>query len=189
MQNKRAGGFTLVETMFVVTIAAIGLAIGVPSFTGLLKRNRITSSINQVIAGFQLARSEAAKRGSAITVCPTDATPDVDDNAIRCSDGGEWNIGVIAFVDLNDSGTRENGEELLYYRGEMPDNIFVNVSDDLSDGLTYGADGFPSALLNASQMVFCDEAGDQTRRAVLSISVTGRPATARSMAVPGDLEC
>ncbi|MFK8016305.1 MAG: GspH/FimT family pseudopilin [Gammaproteobacteria bacterium] len=189
MQNRKAGGFTLVETMFVVTIAAIGLAIGVPSFSNLMKRNRITASINEVITGFQLARSEAAKRSQPVTVCQTDSPPSTAAADIECAPGGDWNIGMIAFVDANADGDRDDDDEILFYRGEMPDNIFVNVSDDLADGLTYGADGFPSALLNASQMVFCDEEDDQTRRAVISMSVTGRPATARSMTVSGDLEC
>ncbi|MEO1574288.1 MAG: hypothetical protein AAFU65_04935, partial [Pseudomonadota bacterium] len=59
----------------------------------------------------------------------------------------------------------------------------------ISNGVSFGADGFPVNLLAATQLVFCDEAGDQTRRRVVSLSSTGRPATGRTLNVEGGLEC
>ena len=190
MKKQHVGGFTLTELMFVLAIVGIGFAIGAPSFSGLVKRNRISASVNEIITGFQLARSEAAKRGVSVTICPTNSKADDPDNTVDCENNGSWDKGVIVFVDENASGGRDELDDvLLMFRGKMPKDIFVRASNDMGNGVTYGGDGFPAALLNTSQMVFCDETGDQTRRAVVSMSATGRPATARSMAVPGDMEC
>ncbi len=186
MQRRRVAGFTMVELMFTVAVGLILVGIGVPSYNGLIKRNRITASVNDVITGFQLARSEAAKRGLPVTLCPTDAIATDDDPG--CAGVG-WEAGILVFVDDNASGSVDNGEELLFFRGEMRRDVFVNASDGIEDGLTYGGDGFPNALLDASQLVFCDTAGDQTRRVVVSVSATGRPATARDGNVEGGLEC
>lgn len=182
-------GFTMVEMMFVVVISIILVGIGAPSFANLLKQNRVVSAVNDTISGFQLARSEAAKRGLPIRLCPTTAAANADNASAGCS-GTEWADGVIAFVDVNGDGARSGAdEELVYTRGPLSDDIFVNASTALSTGITFGADGFPVTLLNASQLVFCDEASDQTRRRIVSVSATGRPVSGRSITIEGDLEC
>ena len=181
----RHGGFTMVEMMFVITVSIILVGIGAPSFANLLKQNRITRSVNDVITTFQIARSEAAKRGATVRLCPTTSAGAL---AGTCS-GSDWATGALAYVDTNDDGARSDGEDLIYVREAMPKNVFVNVSSALANGVSFGADGFPVNLLSESQLVFCDEAGDQTRRRVVSLSSTGRPASGRTLTVEGGLEC
>jgi type IV fimbrial biogenesis protein FimT len=182
-------GFTMVEMMFVITISIILVGIGAPSFANLLKQNRVVGAVNDTISGFQLARSEAAKRGAPIRLCPTTPAANASNAAANC-DGTDWAAGVIAFVDANGDGTRGGAdEELVYTRGPLGGDLFVNASGVLTNGITFGPDGFPVTLINASQLVFCDEAGDQERRRVVSVSATGRPATGRSITIEGGLEC
>lgn len=183
--GARSGGFTLLETMFVVAVAIILVGLGAPSFANVLKQNRITTSVNDVISGFQQARSEAAKRGIPVRLCPSSGGPLADD----CS-GTDWAAGTVAFVDENGDGARSGDEEvLLFVRSTLPGEVFINVSAAISGGVTFGPDGFPVNLVSASQLVFCDEAGDQSRRRVVSLSSTGRPATGRTLAIEGGLEC
>lgn len=186
--GTRNGGFTMVELMFVVAVSLILLGIGLPSFSNLVKQNRITASVNDVITGFQLARSEAAKRGEPVRVCPTTVAASATDAAADCS-GTDWHAGALAFVDGDGDGARSNDEELLYVRGRMGADVFVNASDSVANGLTYGGDGFPTNLINDAQLVFCDTEDDQKRRRVVSLSTTGRPVTARTITVEGGLEC
>ncbi|MFK7886832.1 MAG: GspH/FimT family pseudopilin [Gammaproteobacteria bacterium] len=182
-------GFTMVEVMFVVAVSIILVGIGAPSFANLLKQNRVVGAVNDTIAGFQLARSEAAKRGLPVRLCPTTAAANADNASARCS-GSEWADGVIAFVDANGDGSRSGAdEELVYTRAALTEDIFVNASNAISTGITFGADGFPATLINASQLVFCDESGDQKRRRVVSVSATGRPVTGRTITIEGGLEC
>ncbi len=189
MQNRRVAGFTMVELMFTIAVGLILVGIGVPSFNNLIKRNRITASVNEVITGFQLARSEAAKRGVPVTLCPTTNDASVGDDAVSCG-GTDWHTGVLVFVDEDADGVYNNGvDELLRFQSAMQRDVFVNASAAIENGLTYGGDGFPNALLNASQLVFCDTTGEQDRRVVVSVSATGRPATARDVTVEGGLEC
>lgn len=68
---KRQAGFTLVELMVTVAIAAILLGIGVPSFRALIENNRIAAASNDVVTALQYARSEAVKRGVLVDVCGT----------------------------------------------------------------------------------------------------------------------
>lgn len=68
---NRQAGFTLVELMVTVAIAAILLGVGVPSFRTLIENNRIAAASNDVVTALQYARSEAVKRGVFVDVCGT----------------------------------------------------------------------------------------------------------------------
>ena len=96
---KRDYGFTLVELMVTLVIAAILLTAGVPSFTTLIKNNRLTTSTNELVGALTLARSEAVKRGLRVTVCKS------ADQASCDTSGTGWQQGWIVFTDENNSGT------------------------------------------------------------------------------------
>ena len=72
MKNHKSDprGFTLIELMVTISIAAILLAIGVPSFQAIIENNRLATQSNELITAVSLARSEAIKRGADITMTP-----------------------------------------------------------------------------------------------------------------------
>lgn len=84
--NKQSG-FTLIELMVVISILAILLGIGVPSFRATIEGNRITTVANDLVGALQFARSEAVKRGTNVTLCSS------SDQA-TCSGG--WVNGWVA---------------------------------------------------------------------------------------------
>jgi type IV fimbrial biogenesis protein FimT len=85
MKNLR--GFTLIELMITIAVAAILLSIGVPSFQNIIRENRLATQANELITALNLARSEAIRRGQNVTVTPN---------------GGDWNSGwVVAAIDPN----------------------------------------------------------------------------------------
>ena len=61
-------GFTLLELLVTVSIAAILLAVGVPSYVTFIDNNRVTSQANDLLYSFNMARSEATKRGAEVRV-------------------------------------------------------------------------------------------------------------------------
>ncbi|MDS4058866.1 MAG: GspH/FimT family pseudopilin [Candidatus Contendobacter sp.] len=91
--NKQRG-FTLAELIVTVAIAAILLAVGVPSFQETMRKNRTAAHMNEMITALNLARGEAAKRGQRVSLCPsTDGT--------SCTGGTDWNNGWIVFTDTS----------------------------------------------------------------------------------------
>ena len=67
----RNHGFTLWELLWVLTIAAVLVGLGVPSLQTFLLDTRRTADINGLVLAIQLARSEASKRGRPVVVCPS----------------------------------------------------------------------------------------------------------------------
>jgi type IV fimbrial biogenesis protein FimT len=74
--TRRALGVTLIELMVTLAVMAILVTIAAPSFSRLIASNRLTSQTNEFILALNLARSEATRRGHAVTLLATaTATP------------------------------------------------------------------------------------------------------------------
>lgn len=66
MRTQR--GFNLIELLVVVTIAAVLLGLGVPSFREFMAAQRVKNTAFDFAAALLLARSEAVKRNAAVSV-------------------------------------------------------------------------------------------------------------------------
>ena len=69
MRTRR--GFTLIELMVVMVIAAIMLGIGVPSMREFMASQRVKNTAFDFAAALLLARSEAVKRNTPVTLGQT----------------------------------------------------------------------------------------------------------------------
>jgi type IV fimbrial biogenesis protein FimT len=75
--NLKPRGFTLIELMVVVALAAILAAIAAPSFKSFVSGQRVKTAASDFAMAAILARSEAIKRNADVTitaVTPGDAT-------------------------------------------------------------------------------------------------------------------
>jgi type IV fimbrial biogenesis protein FimT len=63
-------GFTLVEMMVTISILSIMLAVAVPSFTEFIANQRVRATASDLHSALLLARSEAIKRNTNMTLSP-----------------------------------------------------------------------------------------------------------------------
>lgn len=100
--RKLQHGATMLETLLASAIAAVLTTAAVPAMTEGLARQRLGAATSDLFATFNMARSEAIRRGSPVAVAPADAQ--------------NWSTGWQVFVDRNDNGVRDEGEEKLLDR-------------------------------------------------------------------------
>ena len=122
MTNRYQRGFTLYELLITMLVIGIVLTVGIPSFSQFTQNSRITSTANDLHSSFQLARSEAARSKSPVTICAS-ADPL---GAAQC-DGALFDEGWIIFVDLDADLQRAGaGENVL--RAHPPIDVAINIS-------------------------------------------------------------
>ena len=64
-------GFTILELMVTLIIAAIITTLAVPSFQSLIQATRRSSSVSSIADAIVTARVEAVTRGVPVTLCAT----------------------------------------------------------------------------------------------------------------------
>lgn len=72
MLKKSPTGFTLVELLIAITIIAILLAIGLPSFQQTIDKSRLVGAADNLLADLRYAMGESTKRNVPITVTFTE---------------------------------------------------------------------------------------------------------------------
>lgn len=62
-------GFTLVELLVTVAVAAILMVVAVPNFNRMILSNRLSAAANDVVLAVNTARMEAIKRNATLLLC------------------------------------------------------------------------------------------------------------------------
>ncbi|HEY6922337.1 MAG TPA: GspH/FimT family pseudopilin [Steroidobacteraceae bacterium] len=127
----------MTELLVTIGIAAMLMAIGVPSYRYVTFSNRATTEINSLLGDLQYARSEAVKEGWAVSVCP--ASTDYQ----SCATTTSWQNGWIIFSDVNNDHTIASTANILRVRQKFssstPDTL---VSDNTMQFVTFNREGF-----------------------------------------------
>lgn len=132
---KRQGGFNLTELMVVVSIVAILLGIGVPSYRYVTNSYRMSSEINGLLGDMMYARSEAIKEGQNVTIC-------VSADGATCSGNSTWQTGWLVFSNPTNAANPAAGSVLKLqgaFSGPVPDSFLANPA---LAALTYNREGF-----------------------------------------------
>ena len=188
---KKNTGFTLLELIITMLIVGILLAVGVPSLKGFMKGNQLVASTNELLSALHVARSEAVKLNSRVSVC--DST-----DGSSCAGTGEWEKGWIVFVDSDGdlSGTGAicaavNTDCLLRVQDEVDDDTLtlrgLDPNNNAIASLTFTSRGLPKAVTGAAQsgnFSVCseDSDGNTVSRAVV-LSLSGRVRVSDNAAV------
>ena len=150
MKRKQAG-LTLIEIMITLGIAAIILSFGLPKFQLMLQNNRISTSTNALTGTFNLARSEAIKRGVEITV-RANGSP------------AEWKNGW----EILDDGTGE----VIRHMAALNTTMHIESTSSETE-FAYLANGFFKPAVEKSIFI-CDANRSGEFGRTLTISISGK---------------
>ncbi len=171
---KKQHGFTLVELMVTLSVAAIVLAVGVPSFRDFVQNNRAATQANHLVLAFNTARSESVNRGSRVSVC---ASTDQS----TCSASTNWATGWILFTDDSGvNGDRDGSDTIIRVWDTLSGSTTLTSNDSFVQYLGSGQ------INHAGNVTFTltlpDCTGNNVRN--LSISPTGRVSSLPPTACP-----
>ncbi len=172
-------GFTIIELMTSLAILVVMAVVAVPAFVGFAERNQTATSANLFLNALTVARSEAIKRNGRVTICgkpPAQAD---------CNTTGNWEDGWTVFIDANNNGNINAGEEIILVRNGFPNGYTLREpSATYGDVITYRSTGETVQGIGAAQATFrlCRPDNDTALSRTININATGRAVVTESTA-------
>ncbi|MBV2209090.1 MAG: GspH/FimT family pseudopilin [Thermomonas sp.] len=153
-------GFTLVELMVTVAVIGILAMIAAPSMSSMVESGRVKAQTEELIAGLQLARAEAVRRNTRVTICPS------TDGSATCASSATWAGWVVHGIDKTSCTDPANAascaDDVIRYH-VVSDPVVVSGPQD---GVVFK----PSGLANTEQKV--EVAVSNTKRC-LTVRISG----------------
>lgn len=107
-------GFTLIELIATLTIAAILIGVAIPAFTDFLNNTKIKSQTLTLRATLHFARESAVNQTKTVTVCPTLKGEQCHKN---------WSHSYMAFIDENENRQFDANDTVLSVKQVSDPNI------------------------------------------------------------------
>ena len=171
-------GFTLMELLMTIAIAAIVATIAIPSFQYVTNSNRVAGEVNGLLGDLQFARAEAIKEGQPVTVCMSKGGTTCD------TTGSAWQSGWIVYS--NPTGTGTNTTTPVAGSILRIQNTFTSTDTFLAapafSAITYNREGYAIGVGNGTLISLHVASASPAQKAAwtrcLAVSVNGMTQTA-----------
>ena len=142
---RTAAGFTLPELLIVMTVLAILVAAGLPSFGEFVRNQRLKTASFDLFSTLVVARSEAINRNASVTLAPV----------VAGNWGGGWTV-------------TEPGGTVIRSQEALPDITIAGPAN-----VVYGGGGRLSG--GAAAQFSLTAAGSNVVNRCITIDLSGRP--------------
>jgi type IV fimbrial biogenesis protein FimT len=155
---KKSLGYTLIELMSMLAVVSVLVSVGLPMLNVFFDSNRMVSNTNDLVAGLNIARSEAIKQQIRVTLCQSA-------DSASCTGSGQWEDGWIVFQDPNGNATVDGGERILRLNAAVDGQVTIRSNDVgnlIASSVSFTSRGLPKALNGGSQsgtFRICDKRG------------------------------
>ncbi|MGH8534350.1 MAG: GspH/FimT family pseudopilin [Gammaproteobacteria bacterium] len=165
-------GFTLVELVVTLGVAAILMGMAAPSVSQFLQNNRLKSDTFHLLDSIAVARSEAVKRGSQVVMCrsanPTAAAPVCGGSA------NTWTTGWLVYVNADPANLsyQSSADTLLRIGSGVTGGVAIMANGWGDNYLDYANSGETNEI-GTVQYSICDIRGEAYGRQI-SVLRSGR---------------
>jgi type IV fimbrial biogenesis protein FimT len=158
-------GFTMMEMLIVLLVIAIVAALGGPALSKVVTGNKLRTEADRVLLSLSLARSEAIKSNTPVTLCRSA-------DSANCK--GDWEDGWIMFSNLDgdDNLDSSDGDTVLKVFEALPGG-FTLASNTGADVITYRADGSYNG--DGGVIRICDGDADTSAAWSVLLNRVGKP--------------
>ena len=177
-QTATQTGFTLMELLMTIAIAAIVATIGIPSFQYVTNSNRVAGEVNGLLGDLQFARAEAIKEGQPVTVCMSKGGTTCD------TTGNAWQSGWIVYSNPTGTGTNTTtpaSGSILRIRSTFTSTDTFTAQPAYS-AITYNREGYAIGITNGTLISLHVTSGTTAQIAAwtrcLAVSMNGMTQTA-----------
>ena len=170
---KTNRGFSLIELIVTLAIAAILVTTAVPSFFGMIQRDRLTTQANDFVSSLSLARAEAASRGQRIVVCKS-AGPAYN----SCATSGGWEQGWIIFADNGDDNYVPADDAalggILRVHEALGGGTTLTGDTNIGNSIAFLGTGFADGINPTRFLALCDSSGDASQGKSIAVLPIGQ---------------
>jgi prepilin-type N-terminal cleavage/methylation domain-containing protein len=119
--KKSSQGFTLIELLVAISVLAIMLVVGVPSFANLIDSNKLRTTRDLLVTSIHRAQQRSSSTNVPVYLCPS-ANGTICDNA--WSSGNGW----LLYEDLDRDTAISTGEVFSVQNGIKANSIESDVA-------------------------------------------------------------
>ena len=154
-------GFSLLELLVTIAVAAILLAVAIPSYRSVVQRNAMAATVNDLVGDLNYARSQAVTRGQDVFVCSSN-------NQLNCNGGKDWSTGwvIYAAVDPSENSPTPTKDNRLRVHGPVGAGFQISAG---GGSLSFNSSGFAM-----SGDTFTAKGNDVGQVTQVRVAVTGR---------------
>lgn len=182
MPAKPQSGFTLLELMITISVAAILAVIAYPNMRNFFLRNNVVAESNSLQASLQYARGQAAATRSYVSICPLAPASGSTVNTVCDTGTGNYQYGWLVYTAASANSAYDSATSTLQSAVGAPSNMSVNA--DQTGVLSYSALG---ELVKGGQPVSATfkTCADASAGDALGVSTTAVPGIQLSAADSG----
>jgi type IV fimbrial biogenesis protein FimT len=146
-----------------MVVLAVMLSLAAPSFSNLIRDQRVKTIVGDIHSTLIYARSEAIKRNQFVAVCAK------TDDGFGCQNSTDWARGWIVYLDTDGNGFPGAVSDIL----KRQDTISGLAISGTGTNITYQGDG----RLRAAAATFVARASDSTATTArcVQLDLSGRP--------------
>ena len=119
-------GFSIIELVLALSLAAILLTIASPSVRAIKHENRLSAAANRFFTSITLARNTAISTNSEVIVCQSNP------QGSNCNTHGSWQDGWIVWSDFDNDNLLENinqdgQQEIIAREQALPAGVYFQL--------------------------------------------------------------
>ncbi|MEG3755483.1 GspH/FimT family pseudopilin [Psychromonas arctica] len=104
--KKHQQGFTLIEMLITIAVAAILLSIVVPSFNSIIESSKERTTRDSLASAIYTAKQQAQSERLNVYLCTTT-------DGVSCEDTTDWSGEWLIYQDDNSSGDLDSGDTIV----------------------------------------------------------------------------